>query len=260
MKTMLLRRAPIRLLVCITVLSVISACGPKRTHLLTCEEYYQRGINALEKKKWLKAQENFEKITMNFPGCDLVDDAQYMLGETYFRQDKFIEAQFEFRRVVEDFRQSDRTEDAQFKMALCSHRQALPAALDQTATQDAIYRFQQYLEDNPSGRWAGEARRYILENRKKLAQKDFNTAQFYARQGYNEGALIYLDHVIAEYPDTGEWLERARFLKATILAQRGQTQEALTLLRAINLDALPGKVQKKVRETTARIESPQENR
>lgn len=243
-------------LICIAGVGLLSACGPKNPRLLTCEEYYQRGMDALERKKWLKAQEYFGKITLNYPGCDLVDDAQYMLGETYFRQDKFIEAQFEFRRVVEDFRRSDRMEDAQFKMALSSHKQALPSALDQSATRDAIFRFQQYLEDNPSGQWANEARGYILENRRKLAQKDFNAASFYARQGYTEGALIYLDQVIAEYPDTGEWFERAKFLKATLLEKRGQRQEALTLLRSINSESLPSRMQAKLREAIARVQSP----
>jgi outer membrane protein assembly factor BamD len=236
-------------------LTVLVACGPKRPNLTTCEEYYQRGVQALEREKWLKAQENFEKITMNFPGCDLVDDAQYMLGETYYQQDKLIEAQFEYRRVVEDFRRSDRMEDAQFKMAMCSHKQALASALDQTSTQDAIFRFRQYLEDFPNGQWSSEARRLIVENRKKLAEKDFKTAQFYARQGYNEGALIYIDHVLAEYPDTGEWLERTRYLKATILERRGQNQEALSLLRSINAEVLPRRTQAKVRDAITRIQA-----
>ena len=233
---------------------LMSACGPKTPPLLLCDEYYERGVQALEKKKWLKAQENFERVTLNYPGCELVDDAQYMLGQTYFDQDKFIEAQFEFRRVVEDFRLSDRMEDAQYMMAMCAHKQSLPSGLDQTATDEAIFRFQQYLDDFPRGKWAADARQHIVENRKKLAQKDYDSARFYYRQGYQDGALIYLDHVINEYPDTGEWVERARFLKATILSRRGQQQEALALLRSINLDTVKPGMRQDVERAMARLQ------
>jgi outer membrane protein assembly factor BamD len=246
----LLRR--VRLMMALATL--LGACGPKRMEMLTCEEYYQRGMRALEGKKWLKAQENFERVTLNYPGCDLVDDAQYMLGETYFRQDKFIEAQFEFRRVMEDFRLSDRMEDAQYMIALCAHKQSFPSVLDQTPTDEAIFRFQQYLDDFPRGKWSADARRYILDNRKRLAQKDYDTAHFYYRQSYQDAALIYLDHIINEYSDTGEWVERARFLKATILSNGGHQQEALALLRAINLDTVRPRMRGEVERAIARLQ------
>jgi len=237
----------------VIALAFLNGCGPK-LRLLTCEEYYRIGVRQLEEKKWLKAQESFERITFNYPGCDLVDDAQYMLGETYFRQDKFIEANFEFKRVVEDFRLSDRMEDAQYMIAMCAYKQSLPYGLDQTTTKEAIFRFQQYLEDFPRGQWVGEARKNILECRKKLAHKDYDTARFYYRQNYHDGALIYLDHIISEYPDSGEWVERARFLKAAILAKRGQQQEALSLLRAINTESVRPAMREDVQREISRLQ------
>ena len=93
-----------------------AACGPKEPHMLSCEEYYQQGLEALESEDWVDAQKAFERITLNYPGCERVDDAQYMLGQVYFRQGLFIEAQFEFRRLVEDFRLSDRLEDGQYML------------------------------------------------------------------------------------------------------------------------------------------------
>jgi outer membrane protein assembly factor BamD len=232
-------------------------CARKAKPMLTCEEYYELGMRHLEDKKWLKAQENFEAITYNYPGCDLVDDAQYMLGETYFRQGLYIEAQFEFRRVVEDFRLSDRMEDAQYHMALAAHEQSHPAALDQTPTEEAIFRFRQYLDDFPNGKYADEARNYIREGRKKLAQKDYIAGRFYHRLDYEEAALIYLNHVINEYPDSEEWVERARYLKSVILVDRDQPQEALVLLRTINQDQIKPKLREDVNRLITKIQSPE---
>jgi len=236
------------------VLAVLAGCGPKALHMLTCEEYYQAGLRNIERKHWLQAQADFQAITLNYPGCDLVDDAQYMLGETYFLQGQYVEAEFEYRRLVEDFRLSDRMEDAQFKLALSAYKQTFPAQLDQTPTEGAIFRFQQYLEDFPSGRWAADARRYIQELRKRLAKKDFEAARYYHRQSYQDAALIYLDHILTEYSDTGEWVEQARYMKAEILIARRQPQEALALLRAIDQDAIKPGLREDVQRTIARLQ------
>ena len=194
-----------------------AACGPKNPRVLSCEEYYQIGLSHVEDEDWVKAKDAFERITLNYPGCERVDDAQYMLGDVYYKQGLFIEAQFEFRRLVEDFRLSDRLEDAQYMMALCAFEQSLPAALDQTATEDAIFRFRQYMEDFPQGQHVVEAREKLRECRERLARKAYNTARFYARQDYDDAALIYVDHVLTTYPDAGEWVERARSVSYTHL-------------------------------------------
>lgn len=241
-------------------LLTIAGCAAKRPPADSCEGYYELGMGFLEKKKWLKAQEMFETITYNYPGCDLVDDAQYMLGELYFRQGLYIEAQFEFRRVVEDFRLSDRMEDAQYYMALSAHKQTLASALDQTPTEEAIFRFQQYLDDFPNGKYVDEARGFIREGRKKLAQKDYTAGRFYHRLDYDEAALVYFNHVINEYPDSEEWVERARYLKSVILYDRDQTQEALVLLHSIDQGKIKPKLREDVQRLITKIQNPERRR
>ena len=249
-----IRRGSLAALFALTFLA-LGACGPKGPQIRTCEDVYETGLRYLEGKKWLKAQEEFELITYRYPGCDYVDDAQFMLGETYFRQKLYMEAQFEYRRVIEDFRLSDRMEDAQYRLALAAYEQSYPAALDQTATEETIFRFQQYLDDFPNGEYSDDARGYVREARMKLAQKELTTARFYERQKYQDAALIYLDHILTEFSDTGEWFEQARFLKARILADRGQRQEALALLRAIDQEQVKPRLREVVRREIGRMQS-----
>jgi outer membrane protein assembly factor BamD len=228
------RALPLMLLLAIALVG----CGPKTKRILSCEDYYQRGTKYIEEKDWVKAKEAFEQVTLRFPGCEKVDDAQFMLGEVYYRQGLYIEADYEYKRVVSDFRLSDRKEDAQYKIALCAFEQCFPAALDQSLTKQAIFRLRLYFEDYPRGEWAKDARGKIQELRERLAKKDYNTARFYHRQNYDEAALIYLGNVLTNYADAGEWVDRARFLKARILLERGRKPEAMILLRAIRLDGI----------------------
>ena len=235
---------------CVVILAgmLAAGCGPKTQRVLTCQELYQQGNSFLEEQEWVKAQQAFERITLNYPGCELVDDAQFMLGEVYFRQNRFIEAQFEYRRLAEDFRLSERMEDAQYMIARCSFEQSYGHALDQTITDQAIFSLRQYLEDFPGGHWEQQARESLLKCRQKLARKSYETARFYNRQGYGDAALIYVDNVLNQYPETGEWVERARFLKARILIERNRRQEALQLLTSINMEIIKPRMREDVTE------------
>jgi outer membrane assembly lipoprotein YfiO len=233
---------------------IIAGCGPKAPPPQSCDDFYQLGLRYLDDEKWLKAKEMFETITYNFPGCDLVDDAQFMLGEMYYRQSQYIEAQFEYRRVVEDFRLSDRMEDAQYKLALAAYEQSSPTALDQTGTEEAIFRFQQYLDDFPNGKYSEDTRGKVREARKKLSQKEYMTARFYRRMDYDEASLIYLNHILEEFTDTEEWVEHARFLKAQILMDRDQNQEALLLLRAVNQNLIKARFREDVQRLIAQLQ------
>ena len=78
-----------------------------------------------------------------------------------------------------------------------------------------------------------EAEKYIALINEKLAGKEMENAVFYFRQKRYVSSLIYLDKIIAEYPDNTQWVE-AKYLKAKILFLRGERKnEAVELLRQV---------------------------
>ena len=76
----------------------------------------------------------------------------------------------------------------------------------------------------PNSNVREEAQREVQEVMEKLAQKDYDTARQYIRQGLLESALIYLEDVVTRYPET-EMARQARFRMVEIYRRRDWTPE-----------------------------------
>jgi len=190
------------------------------------QEYFNRG-------KYFESQELFKAFLERFAGHDRSDFAQYMLAESYFRQEEYALAAVEYRVLVTNYGYSEYVDDGFFKEALCNYNLSPKAQLDQTKALEALSQLEQFIRVYPTSPLVPEARNYIGEIHEKLAKKDFETATFYFDRGFYVSALIYLDKVIAEYPDNPFGL-RAKYLKAkTLSRQGGRTQEAASLLRDV---------------------------
>ncbi len=256
-----LRSDRLKTIVATSLACMVWACGPKIGREFSCEDHFDIGAKALEKRSFQNAIEAFETVTLNFPGCDMVDDAQFMLGDAYFAQEDFITAAFEYQRVVEDFPLSPRVEEAKFKIAGCHAEDVLVSARDQGPTFDAIFYYRQYLQDYPSGRFAEEARERIIALRSKLAVKLLDTSRFYLRMDYYEASLIYVDEVRDRYPETTQ-SESALIVRAQVFMGQKKPTEAMGILKGIDRGTLPedehGNVDELIGELDEQLAAPQE--
>ena len=97
---------------CTSPVLLLTGCAAKQERLRGVEYYYQEGMNAIERKRYLQAVEMFQRVVSNFPGSALVTDAQFHLAESYFRMDDFVNAVFEYQRLVDSYAHSDYVERA----------------------------------------------------------------------------------------------------------------------------------------------------
>jgi tol-pal system protein YbgF len=63
----------------------------------------------------------FRIITENYPNHSLTDNAQYWIGEAYFRLKRFEQAIIEFDRTLL-YKDTNKREDALYKLASCHER------------------------------------------------------------------------------------------------------------------------------------------
>lgn len=61
----------------------------------------------------------FNEYITGFPSTDLTDDAQFWIGECYYRQNDFASARDEFAKVVSKYADSDRVASALYKLGKC---------------------------------------------------------------------------------------------------------------------------------------------
>jgi len=222
------------LTLCLLVSLAVAGCNTKTVKTgLDAEDHYLRGEKFLKKKHYLQAIEEFRIVTYNFPGSDLVDDAQYGLAEVYFLSGDYVNAISEYQKILRDYPLSPYVDEAQFKIALSYFHQSLPPQLDQENTYKALEEFNRFLEEYPSdGELVDEARRKILECRTKLAEKAFLNAKLYERLGDYEAALIYYGEVVSEYSDT-KWFAHAQFGIGEVLLKQGKKEEALEAFKKV---------------------------
>lgn len=183
------------------------------------DDYHKRG-------KEREAIALYTQFLDRYPGHDRADYAQYQLAESHFQAREYALAAVEYQILVSNYGYSEWVDDALFQMGVCNWREAPKYPRDQQKANEALSRFNQFLQIYPDSPRASEARTYVREIHARLAQKAYSAAKWYYRQREPKAALVYCEKIIREYPDNEYWAE-ALLLKGQILVDRGDTEGAI---------------------------------
>jgi outer membrane protein assembly factor BamD len=193
----------------------------------TAEDTYAIGLEAADRGDYLLAIEAFKRITDNAPLHENADDALVALADAHRAIEDYASAEEEYRRLLSDYPHSTLVPEAEYKLGLTFAEQALPAALDQSMTEQAISQFEYFMQAYPESGFADEAAARILELRTRLASKRYDSAMLYFSLKKPRAARLYLEAVVTEYPDT-VWARAALLEKARSLAAEGSLAPAET--------------------------------
>ncbi|MBU0711137.1 outer membrane protein assembly factor BamD [bacterium] len=216
------------------VLLAAMTCSTKTNNLkMDPAEFFQRGEEAFNKKRYEKAIDNFNMVILNSPGGELADDAQYYLGECYFKKKEYLLAVSEYQQLTERYSYSPLAEKAYYQVALSYFEQSPKYPLEQQSSLRALQAFQDFIDSYPASELRLLAERKIVEIRNKLARKVFESGQLYRKLEQFESSILYLDKMLEEFYDT-DWAVFAHLEKAHCyirLRQFDQYQETLKLVR-----------------------------
>jgi tol-pal system protein YbgF len=67
------------------------------------ETLYQQGKQAFDQADFTTARANFEKIIAEFPKSEQADNAQFWIGEIYYREKWYEKAILEYQKVIEKY-------------------------------------------------------------------------------------------------------------------------------------------------------------
>jgi outer membrane assembly lipoprotein YfiO len=204
----------------------------------TSEDAYEMGMAAAERGDHLLAIEAFRSVTMNSPLHEMADDALMGIADAHRAISDHASAEQEYRQLLSDYAHSPLVPEAEYKLGLTFQQQALPAALEQSMTKQAISQFEYFLAAYPSSGFADDARAGILELRTRLAAKSYDSAALYFTLGRPKAARVYLEAVAAEYPDT-LWARVALLDKARSFATEGSRALAENEYQRL-IDSYPG--------------------
>jgi outer membrane protein assembly factor BamD (BamD/ComL family) len=141
-------------------------------------------------------------LLTEFPNLPFADDALYEIANHYFVEKQYPEALPVYGRLVREYPQSKWRGPAEYLVALSTFKQVRGVNYDEKLILDAERKFRAYLENNPRGPQAEDAREKVRELMEILGEKNLSVAKFYLRESEPAAARIYLRIVLDRYSST----------------------------------------------------------
>jgi outer membrane protein assembly factor BamD len=186
---------------------------------------FPKAKTSFDQGNYLDAIPDFKAYIEQFPGTDRTDDALYYLGRCYIQEKDYALASAQFDRLLRDFPTSSLQADALLELARCDDLQSHPAPLDQAETQQALTRYNQFVEQYPDHPRIGEAKARVRVLRDRLAEKLLRSGRLYDKLRRVRASEFYLRKVLADYPES-KWVPEATRLLSEVLAKQGRKAEA----------------------------------
>jgi outer membrane protein assembly factor BamD len=165
---------------------------------------FDKGTEALNKKKWLTAREFFKQVTETYTSSPYRPDAKLGIGDTYLGEgtaEGLVLAINEFREFLSFYPTNRRADYAQFKLGMAHFRQMRGPQRDQTETREAVREFETFVARYPNGSLMPEAKKQLREARDRLSQSSYLVGYFYFRQRWYPGAIDRFRELLKDDPE-----------------------------------------------------------
>jgi outer membrane protein assembly factor BamD len=193
------------------VLVLLSSCALHRVSQGLTQ--YQQAMLCYEAKDYYEASRLFEETLPLFRGKK--EEASVYFHQAYcsFYQKKYIQSSEHFKYFHETFLGDARVEEAMYMQGYALYLTSPDVKLDQAFTQEAAHVLLSYLNRYPEGVYVNSASAQLKELNSKLALKDFNNAKLYHRLTHYRAAVVTLENLQKDFPDS-PYNEEAAYLKA----------------------------------------------
>lgn len=202
----------------------------------SCQQKYERGLQAYEAKKYAKSITALSQVRLNcIGGFEAPDSIYYNLGLAYLAARKPSEARLEFRVIVDEYPHSVFREEALYRLGYCSFKTAPIVERDSRVIRRAMRELNQFMSEFPQSEYRDSAVVYIDSIYGILVEKEFLNAEYYTIVEKYESAVIYYKSIIDDYPLSPR-VSEAKLLLAESLIGANRFTEAevyLTELAAI---------------------------
>ena len=186
----------------VSMLLNFRCAGTKSNTEITIAERFTQGMEFLEKEKYVRAQDEFSSVLIRGSGSEFGDDAQFYMGEAYFLNKEYIMAISEYEKLTRKMAFSPFVEEARFKICEAYRIESPDYYHDQTYTEKALERYQEFLDDFPASPYKIEVLSSIKILRNKVGAKEFETGILYMKMEEYESARMVFQRVNALYYDT----------------------------------------------------------
>lgn len=203
-----------KLLVLFAAIAFLSSCSEYQKALKSEDTAvkYASADKMYEAKKYNKAIRLFEQIAPAYKGKPSAEKMFFMYAQSLYRTEQYYLAGYQFESFVSSYPKSQKLEEASFLGAKSFTYLSPVYSLDQTDTDKAISKLQDYIDRYPDGQNLTEANTLVKSLREKLEKKAFENAKIYNTISNYKAALVAFDNFLINFPGTS-YKEKALFYK-----------------------------------------------
>jgi outer membrane protein assembly factor BamD len=174
------------------------------------EKYYEAG-------DFKRANRLFEQIAPQYVGKPQGERVMFFLSNSYFEQKDYNMAGYQFERFVKSYPKSDKLTQASFLGAKSYYELSPKYSLDQTDTDKALLKLQNFINAYSESEYFDEANAMAKELTTKKERKAFEIMMQYNKIGeFNydmlKSAMAASDNFISDFPGS-EFREKAMYIK-----------------------------------------------
>lgn len=181
-----------------------------------------------------QARRAFKSVRLNDPTGDLADDSLIVTANSHFTRGDWDEAAYHYTLLVREYPDSEHQYDAHV-LGVQSHLRIYQGpAYDDTPLNESERLMKQVLRQFPQ--LPADQRERLTRVKAQIAaaraERDFNTAEFYEKQGFADSARQYYQDIAQEFPNTPHG-QRAMQRYAALHGEPGVPVERFTWISAV---------------------------
>jgi outer membrane protein assembly factor BamD len=192
------------LLITLTALLALASCKTEFTALLESNDIptkYAKAFELFEAKKYSRAAEMFESLTVLTSGLPQDDTVQFYWGLSNYKYADYVTAEGNFEKFIDVYPSSPFTEQAKFLRLDCLYRSTYRYELDQQPTYRALTAISQFILENKNSEYIPRCREMLDDLKGRLELKAYKGAWLYYHMEDYLAAHYALKNVLKENAD-----------------------------------------------------------
>ena len=163
---------------------------------------YKAAFKYFDAKKYNKAAQLFESLSVMSSGTERDDTVQYYWALSNYKYKDFYTAETNFTHHIENFPLSPFTEESRFLRIDCLYRSTLRYELDQSRTYSAIGAIEQYMNDyGTHNTRKAECNDMLDDLNGRLDRKAYEAARLYYKMEDYKASRVAFRNVLKDKAD-----------------------------------------------------------
>jgi len=164
---------------------------------------YQKGLELIQKKKFEKAREAFNKVKVISKETNLELLAQIAVADSYFEENEYEAARAQYEDLFKLHSGGEIADYLQYRIGECYFWQMDTIDRDTTDAKEALKAYNLLAEKFPKSEYLPQAGLRIREIHAFLAESEFFIGDFYLRKNALFSAINRFKKALELYPESG---------------------------------------------------------